>query len=248
MQKEWFESWFDSPYYSSLYDNRNEDEANTFVHNLMEYLQPQVGSRLLDIACGEGRHSLQLAAYGYDVVGIDLAEQRIEAAKRKEHEHTRFYVHDMRFPFYINYFDYAFNFFTSFGYFEKKRDHHMAADSFAAALKPGGILVIDYLNKVYTEERLVPEETLEKNGVAFHIKRFLSDGRFIKLIDVKDSENIVHHYQERVSAFDLEDFVHLFAASGLSLQATFGDYQLKAYHPESSPRMIMVFKKEGLLK
>lgn len=162
MQKEWFESWFDSPYYSSLYDNRNDDEASAFVYNLVRYLKPAAGSRLLDIACGEGRHSLQLSSYGYEVVGIDLAEQRIEAAKRKENEHTRFYVHDMRFPFYINYFDFAFNFFTSFGYFEKKRDHHMAADSFAAALKRGGVLVVDYLNRIYTERRLVPEEVIEK--------------------------------------------------------------------------------------
>jgi len=243
VQKEWFESWFDSPYYSSLYDNRNDDEASAFVYNLVRYLKPAAGSRLLDIACGEGRHSLQLSSYGYEVVGIDLAEQRIEAAKRKENEHTRFYVHDMRFPFYINYFDFAFNFFTSFGYFEKKRDHHMAADSFAAALKRGGVLVVDYLNRIYTERRLVPEEVIEKNGASFHISRFLKDGKFIKQIAVTDKTNAVHHYQERVSAFELSDFIQLFTASGLSLQTTFGDYQLNDYDPLNSPRMIMVFRK-----
>ncbi len=244
VQKEWFESWFDSPYYSSLYDNRNDDEAKRFVDNLIRHLQLKEDSRVLDIACGEGRHSLQLATYGYNVTGIDLAEQRIEVARQKENERTHFYVHDMRFPFYINYFDAAFNFFTSFGYFDKKRDHHMAADTFAGTLKKGGFIVVDYLNKKYTEDRLVAAEEIEKKGVHFQIRRSIEDKKFIKNIKVTDhNKNEEHIYQERVSAFDLQDFVTLFAASGLQLKQTFGDYNLNAYDEVTSPRLVMIFEK-----
>lgn len=242
-QKEWFENWFDSRFYPILYDNRDVEEASEFVANLIQYLQPEPASKIADIACGEGRFAMQLESYGHDVIGIDLSEQRIEKAKELENEHLHFYVHDMRFPFYINYFDFAFNFFTSFGYFDTHRDNHMAAKSFGAALKHEGVLVVDYFNKYYTESRLVPEETLERGGYTFGIKRFLDQGKIVKEITVTD-ETGEHHYQERVSAFELADFVSLFAEGGLELLHHFGDYQLNAFDKEASPRLIMIFKKK----
>ncbi len=242
-QKEWFENWFDSRFYPVLYDNRDVEEASGFVANLVQYLQPPPASKIVDIACGEGRFAMQLESYGHEVIGIDLSGQRIEKAKELEKEHLRFYVHDMRFPFYINYFDYAFNFFTSFGYFDTHRDNHMAARSFSAALRHGGILVVDYFNKYYTESRLVPEEVITRGGYDFHIKRFAEQGKIVKEITVTDEAG-VHHYQERVSSFGLEDFVSLFGEGEMELLHHFGDYQLNAFDKERSPRLIMVFKKK----
>ena len=159
-QVDWFESWFGSPYYHLLYQNRDELEAQSFVEALLELLHPLPGSSMADIACGEGRHSIQLAEHGYDVIGVDLSQQNIAKAKKSEKENLQFFVHDMRFPFYINYFHYVFNFFTSFGYFHHDRDHQLAAKSFSAALRKGGLLVIDYLNKDYALERMVESETI----------------------------------------------------------------------------------------
>lgn len=243
-QKEWFENWFDSKYYPVLYDNRDVEEASLFVANLVNYLQPAPNSKIADIACGEGRFAMQLEEYGHEVIGIDLSEQRIEKAKELEKEHLHFYVHDMRFPFYINYFDFAFNFFTSFGYFETHRDNHMAARSFAAALKPGGILVIDYFNEQYVENRLVPEEQTERGGYTFFIKRFIESGKIVKEISVTDEDGVAHHFQERVSAFELHDFTALFKEAGMVLKEYFGDYHLNEFNKEESPRLIMVFEKQ----
>src|SRR5579872_2594668 len=120
---DWYKNWFDSPFYKILYQNRDEIEAQEFVETLLTYLQPQPGSAMLDIACGEGRFAKQLAEHGYDVTGIDISNESIEIAQAFESEYLHFFTHDMRFPFYINYFDYAFNFFTSFGYFTHDRDH-----------------------------------------------------------------------------------------------------------------------------
>ncbi len=245
MQKEWFESWFDSPFYPILYEKRDEGEANLFVTNLVNYLQPMPNSRIADIACGEGRFALQLAEYGHEVVGIDLSEQRIQKAKQWEQDNLHFYVHDMRFPFYINYFDFAFNFFTSFGYFDLPRDNHMAAHAFAAALKPGGILVIDYFNEYHIEKNLVPREEVSRNGIVFHIRRYIESGKIVKDICVKEDRGRETHFQERVSAFRLDYFVQLFSGCHMKLQQTFGDYRLSAFEPETSPRLIMVFKKSS---
>lgn len=242
-QVDWFESWFGSPYYRVLYQHRDDLEAQAFVSALIDYLQPLPGSRMLDIACGEGRFAVQLAEYGYDVTGIDLSLPSIEQAKRSERTNLHFYVHDMRFPFYINYFDYAFNFFTSFGYFRQQRDHLMAARSFAAALKKDGLLVVDYLNRDQVLRTLVPEETIERGTVTFEVHRRLEGQHILKDIRFTDTEGRPRHYVESVAAFGLADFIEIFRKSGLSLVGTFGDYGLQPFQPLESPRLIMIFKK-----
>lgn len=242
-QANWFENWFSSPYYRVLYQHRDELEAQEFTDALLNYLQPLPGSTMVDIACGEGRFSRELAEKGYDVTGIDLSLPSIEKAKGDETEQLHFFVHDMRFPFYINYFDYAFNFFTSFGYFRHERDNQMAAKSFAAGLKKNGILVIDYLNRDYVLKNLVPEETIYRGSYIFNISRRLENNKIIKDIRFKDAEGHERHYVESVAAFGLSDFVRIFRNAGLHLVGTFGNYKLGAFDPLESPRLIMVFKK-----
>ena len=199
---------------------------------------------MLDIACGEGRFARQLAGHGYDVTGIDISHHSIESAKEFESERLQFFVQDMRFPFYINYFNYAFNFFTSFGYFTNARDHALAAKSFAAALKSNGLLVIDYLNYEQVLANFVHEETVERGSYTFNIKRFTEHNHIVKDISFIDAEGNLRNYRESVAAFSLSDFNKLFRAAGMALVGTFGDYHLSPYHPVDSPRLIMIFKKK----
>ena len=131
----WFKNWFNSPYYHQLYFNRDEAEAAKFIDKLINYLNPTAGSLMLDVACGKGRHAIHLAEKGFDVTGIDLSEDSIKEALLSENEKLHFFLHDMRLPFYINYFDYAFNFFTSFGYFSTQREHDNAIRTIVP--KPG---------------------------------------------------------------------------------------------------------------
>jgi len=244
--KEWFENWFDSPFYPLLYHNRDLSEASLFVQHLMEYLHPPKGSRMLDIACGEGRFAQQLAGYGHDVTGIDLSVNRIAVARRSEHPHLRFYRHDMRFPFYTNYFDYAFNFFTSFGYFATFHDNQLAARSFAAALRPGGLLTIDYLNSSRVIRLLRPEETVSRGRVRFHIRKYVQQQKIIKEIHVTDTQTGAEHFfREQVSAFGPGDFLSLFGAVGMEAEHIFGNYHLQPFAEAIAPRLILIFRKKA---
>ena len=240
----WFENWFGSPFYKILYQNRDEIEAQEFVENLLGYLSPLPGSVMLDIACGEGRFAKQLAEHGYDVTGIDISHPSIEKAKAFETDNLQFFVQDMRLPFYINYFDFAFNFFTSFGYFAHDRDHALAARSFAAALKKDGILVIDYMNAEKVMAALVLEDTVTRGSYNFHIKKKVERNHIIKDISFTDADKKQRHYTERVAAFTLSDFVKIFRPANMHLVSTFGDYKLGPFDPANSPRLIMVFKKK----
>ena len=241
---DWYKNWFGSPFYKILYQNRDEFEAQEFVEHLLRYLQPPLGTAMLDIACGEGRFAKQLAEHGYDVTGIDISHPSIETAKAFENDNLHFFVQDMRLPFYINYFDYAFNFFTSFGYFAHNRDHALAARSFAAALKKNGILVIDYLNSEHVVANFVREETVQRGSYSFRINRKLENNHIVKEISFTDADKKQRLYTESVAAFTLSDFIRMFKPTDMALVSTFGDYRLNPYHPIDSPRLIMVFKKK----
>ena len=82
MQRKWFQYWFNSPYYHILYGNRNDEDAELLIDNLLAHLKPNIDNRIIDIACGRGRHSIYLNKKGYDVTGIDLSEQSIKYAQQ----------------------------------------------------------------------------------------------------------------------------------------------------------------------
>ncbi len=244
MQQAWFKDWFNSPYYHQLYFNRDDREAAAFIDKLINYLKPPSGSTMLDVACGKGRHSIQLANKGFDVTGIDLSDDSINEALQSQTESLHFYKHDMRLPFWINYFDYAFNFFTSFGYFKTRREHDNAIRTIAQAIKKDGFFVMDFLNVHYAEDYLVHQSEKEIDGVNFIITKWFDETHFYKKIVVED-ENLREPliYTEKVAKFSLGDFTEMFAYQGLQIQEVFGDYNFGNYNVKKSPRMLMIAKK-----
>ncbi len=242
--KPWFKDWFNSPYYHQLYFKRDETEAAAFINKLIGHLHPAQGSSMLDIACGKGRHSRMLAAKGFDVTGIDLSTDSIKEAKKFETENLQFFVHDMRLPFWINYFDYAFNFFTSFGYFNTRREHNNAIRTIAQSIKEGGLFVIDYLNVHYAEDHLIHTSDIEIDGVNYFLTKWFDDTHFYKKIVIEDEvlEKPIE-YREKVAKFSLGDFTEMLAYHQLQIQEVFGDYNFNEYHVKNSPRMVIIAKK-----
>ena len=243
-EQAWYKDWFNSPFYHKLYFERDEKEAATFISKLIEYLKPVQGSYMLDVACGRGRHSRFLAERGFMVTGIDISFDSIAFAKKFEKNNLEFYQHDMRLPFRVNYFDYAFNFFTSFGYFKTRREHDDAIRTIANGLKPNGIFVIDYLNVHYSEDHLVYNEEKKINGTTYEIHRWHDDTHFYKKIIITDPHLFQPlDYTEKVSKFSFGDFNDMLGYHGLQVQEVFGDYQLGHYDIRTKPRLIIVVKK-----
>lgn len=241
---EWFREWFDSPYYHKLYFERNEKEAADFIGRLLTLLQPSPGSAMLDIACGRGRHAHFLARKGYDVTGIDLAPDSIAFARRFENEHLHFFVHDMRQLLCARCFDYAFNFFTSFGYFDTQRENRNVLRMAAVALRPRGIFVLDYLNARHIMPRLVPAETKTIGHTVYTITRWCDGRHFYKRIGIEDPElKKPREYTEKVAVFTPDDFKDMLASVGLQIRGLYGDYELNPYEPDRSPRIILVAEK-----
>lgn len=236
----WYASWFDTPFYHILYKDRDNSEAESFMHNLTNYLNIPEGGKILDLACGKGRHAIYLNSIGYDVTGVDLSENSIAFAKQFENDMLHFEVHDMCKP-YKQKFDAVFNLFTSFGYFDKEEDNLNTIKAIKEDLNEFGFGVIDFMNTEFVIDNLVPEETKTVEGIEFNLKRYVDNGYILK--DIKFTfEGTEYNYQERVRAFAFDDFKILFEQAGVYLLDIFGDYKLHKFDAKESNRLIMIFK------
>lgn len=242
MSKKWYHKWFNSPFYHVLYNRRNQVEAEFFIDNLCNFLNPAPESKLLDIACGRGRHSIYLNKKGYDVIGIDLSAANIEYAKQFENEKLHFYKHDMRKLLHINYFDLGLNLFTSFGYFESEKEHVKALKVFNRTLKKDGLLVLDFFNTEKIIKSLHTHETKTVEGIDFNIHKQLVAGKIIKSISF-NYKNKHYEFAEEVKALTRPDFERMFIASNFTVLNTFGNYKLEEFDEQSSDRLIFVCRK-----
>lgn len=241
---EWFNNWFDTPYYHLLYFEQDQAQANGFIEKLLLHLGLKEGGTLLDAGCGKGRHASLVAEKGLDVTGIDLSEYSIEAARKLESGNLHFYKHDLRQPFWINYFDYALNLFNSFGYFKTRRENEAAIRTLSQSLNAKGKLVLDYVNVHYAEEHFIHSETKSIQGYDFLITNWMDEDYFYKKIEVEhDSFTEPHIYTEKLAKFSLGDFTDMLAYQGMQIEDVFGDYDLGSYHVRKTPRMIMVARK-----
>lgn len=240
--KEWFSEWFDSPYYHTLYKQHDEKDAQRALDNLLQALNLPQGSRILDLACGKGRHARHLADQGYDVTGLDISNASIAFARQFEHERLAFYQYDMRLPYRVNYFDGILNMFTSFGYFQHDRDHLLVLKNVQKGLKPGGLFLLDYFNSVWVRAHLVRQEVKIVDNIEFYLKKSARMGHVYKTVEFTTGGR-PFKFRERVRLFTLADFEQLYAAAGLQLVQTFGGYDLCPYDPEESKRLIMIVRK-----
>jgi SAM-dependent methyltransferase len=243
-EEEWFSAWFDSPYYHILYAQRDELEASDFIKTLQSKLSIPLNAEVLDVACGKGRHAKTLFDLGFRVSAFDLSPSNIQEAKLSESDGLHFFQHDLRQSLpQVNQYDVIFNFFTSFGYFNEKLENQKAFYVIANALKKRGVFLMDFFNPVQVLANLVAQETLQREGIQFLIKRWESNGYLFKSIDFEDKGK-KFHFVEKVELISKNDFIAYANKAGLYLIDLLGDYQLNIFDERKSPRMIFIWIKK----
>lgn len=237
----WFENWFNSKYYHILYKNRDHKEAVFFLDNIIKNININNG-RILDVACGKGRHAKYLNHLGFNVTGIDLSKNSIEFANKDSNENLKYFVHDMRSVFKKNHFDLVTNLFTSFGYFENQEDEQTTINAMSNNLKEGGLLLIDFMNVKKVISSLVTSESKEIDGIKFLIERKYDENHIIKKIIIKDQDSDLN-FQEKVRALTLYDFDVMLKKANMKIVDLFGDYSLNEFNAIDSDRLIIVSRK-----
>jgi SAM-dependent methyltransferase len=239
---DWFETWFDSPYYHILYKNRDHKEAELFLDNLINFIKPVPEARILDVACGKGRHSIYLNKKGFDVTGFDLSAESIIYDKQFENDKLNFYLHDMREVFRSNYFDIVLNLFSSFGYFEKERDNQRCFIANTTALKPNGYFVFDYFNA--QKIRNIGECTMDKtiDGITFHIEKYIDKSFIRKKITFTDNGKN-YKFEEQLLLAGKTELEKYFKLAGLRITNCFGNYKLDEFDENTCDRLILIGRK-----
>ncbi|MEM8929958.1 MAG: class I SAM-dependent methyltransferase [Acidobacteriota bacterium] len=234
----WYKEWFGQEYLE-LYAHRDDSEAERhadFVMRLLDGTTPE-RLRVLDLACGAGRHSVALAQRGVEAVGVDLSITLL--AQPRDGVRA---AGDMRcLPFRDRSFDWVLNFFTSFGYFERERENFQVLEEIVRLLKPGGRFLIDFFNKDRVLADLRREETKTIAGRTIHIERsYDSNSRRIqKRMRLESPGRSPSTYLESVRAYDRDEVTIGARWAGLEVDALYGDFDGEPYHRDSE-RLILV--------
>ncbi len=237
-----YADWINSNYYLLL-NSAIKKEQFDFIDSLIQKLQPKASAQINEVGCGIGQISNKIAEKGFDVTGVDFSQELIEIAKQHEKENLHFYKHDIRLPFWINYFDNAFILFNSFGRYSTLREHDSAIRAISQSLKTDGLIVMDYLNVHFEEDSLLPTEQLSVNGEQFELTRSQDDETFFKKIQVIQDEQVKELFTEQFMKLSIGDFTDMFAYQGLQIQEVFGNYNFADYDIRKSPRLIFIAKK-----
>jgi SAM-dependent methyltransferase len=231
---EWFEDWFGEEYLQ-LYPHRDQLEADRAVALVNEATGLRPGWRVLDVACGAGRHARAFRAAGARCVGLDLSRTLLRVA-RGVTDAPLVRADMRRLPIRPGSMDLTVSLFTSFGYFDRDEEHAGALREMAGTVRPGGWFVIDFLNAPEVRARLVPQERVRVHGGEADVSRSVSaDGHYVCKSIVTPAGR---RFTERVRLFEPAEIDGMLARAGIEVRHRFGDYDAAPLGP-GSPRTIM---------
>ncbi len=151
MATEWYDDdAFWATFEPFLFSDGHWDRGAEEIERCAILARANPGASVLDLCCGPGRHSLELARLGYRVTGVDRTAQylaRARAAARAEDLDVEFVQADMREFSRPNEYDLALSLYTSFGYFRDPEEDRRVAANLCSSLRPGGVLVMDLMGK-----------------------------------------------------------------------------------------------------
>ena len=236
--REWFVDFHEDLWIRGKSDVDSAEEAKF----IQKALRLRKGHRVLDAPCGHARIAVHLARAGVNVTGVDITKAFVARARRlfrRENLRGEFIHRDLRDTDFDSEFDAAFNWFGSFGYFSDK-DNADVILRFAKALKPGGRLLIDQVNR----------ERVLRNFKAKQVGEWLTaKNRWNPKTQRVEAEWILRHRNGRKSTsnssirmYTISQFRALFEKAGLTLEKVYGKYAGEPYSRKSA-RMIVVGRK-----
>jgi ubiquinone/menaquinone biosynthesis C-methylase UbiE len=243
---DWYEHFFAGGWFKVA--EQAQEKTKEEVAFVVDVLGLDEGDRVLDLACGIGRHSLELARRRMKVVGVDLNEPSLEIARRAaadEDLSIEFVGRDMRAVDFDERFDAAINMWTSFGFFETEEEDQLVLARVAAALSPGGAFLMDVMNPLWLVRYFDPVDATEFEDGTLLIQRRAYDlftGR------VENEWTFVQPGGERETksfsarAYTMPELTRMLDAVGLEVAGSWGDFDGGALGFDSR-RLILIGRK-----
>lgn len=249
---EWWKTLYSTDDYLTIFSPYLTNEKTcSQVDFIAKNLPLHLDDKILDLCCGVGRHALELARRGYQVVGVDWSNNYLEVARQmaqRENLAVEFVQQDMRNIDYKNSFDVVINMFTSFGYFDNEDDNEKAIRQIAQALKPGGLFFFDFIN-LSSLLRFPPSTIWHQDE---QTQAIIIRERHLDLFKWRLDETctvfrmgIKHEYMLSYRLYTLAEFLNLLGRCGLKFQQAFGDFDGCDCCENFPPRMIVISRKKS---
>ncbi len=234
---EWFKDWFASEFYLKVYKHRNNLEAESFLQFIINDLKIGKYSKILDAACGAGRHLAFLQKKGFNAFGFDLSLPLLKVAKN---EIVNNYIinMDIRYTAFKQQFDFIFNLFTSFGYFETDKENFKFFADVKNHLKNNGVIVFDYFNSQFLIKNLVLNNSKYVDNIKITETRNISGGRVNKIITLNNGLE-EKSYVESVKLYSYFQLMENFEKLGYRIINQYGNYNGENFNIEKSERLIL---------
>jgi len=236
-----------------LFDEDRIASTPEEVDDLLAHLEIPSGSSVLDLACGVGRHAIDLARRGYPATGLDRApallerarENAAEAAKEAGRElELEWVAGDMREFVRPGAFDGAINFFSSFGYFTDPEDDRRVARNVFESLRPGGSFVIDTMGREVVARDLM-ERDWRQIGDLLLIERRRVEQDWSWLRNdwtIVDRDDRVYECSWGIRLYSGTELRKLLLGAGFAEVRLFGSLAGAPYDPDAD-RLIAVARK-----
>ncbi len=248
MKKDWFKDWFESDFYQKVYNHRDNEDEKLICDLIINSIELQKGSKILDAACGSGRHYLKFLEYGFNVYGFDLSKNLLSIAQQKSIEKKfpiNLFCADIRKICLKEKFDLITNLFTSFGYFENDDENFSFIRKAYELLKINGYYVLDYFNMDYLINNLIPYS--EKQIDSFNVieNRVIENNRVNKKIVIQDinTSMVINEFYESVKLYKPDELIFRILNMGFKLKHKYGNYLGDSFDNNKSQRLILVFQK-----
>lgn len=221
-------------------------DAVSEIEKLVSLPGIKPGARVLDLGCGVGRHSVELARRGFQVTGVDRTRRYLEQASGKagkERLKVEFVQDDMKVFCRPEAFDVVINMFTSFSYFEDPEEDRQVVENVYRSLKPGGVFLLEIMGKEVLARIFREKDWREQDGAFILCERKVSrnwgwmENRWIMFKDDKRTEFKVTH--RLYSATELSS---LLTGCGFAHVDVYGDLTGSPYD-QTAKKMEIVARK-----
>ncbi len=250
---DWTEQFFNDLYLKSYALTLTAERTSKEVECIVRALSLQPGEHILDLACGHGRHALELAKRGYGpITGLDFSPEALMQAQsdaKAQNLDVSFIQGDMRRLSFESAFDAIYNYFSAMFYWDDET-HLRILQGVAKALKPGGRFLIETVNRENILRFSHPQKTwsVGTGDVAWQLQEYNVDleqgySKTEEILILTSGKTVRRYFQTRL--YTLSDMIRLLKEAGLSYQASYGAPDLSPYGA-SSPRTIVVATKEKL--
>ena len=245
----WYRTFFDAFYLRQYAPALTDELSERQVDWLIDLLGLEPGARVLDLACGHGRHAIRLAGRGMRVTGLDLSEIFLERARddaRAADVDVRWVRADMReIPFEAE-FDAVVNVFTAFGYLEDDAQDQRAIDGVGRALAPGGAFLLETIHRdnLIARHQARMFERYEEDGVfVLHDHTLdLVNGRIEDRVQAIERGELFPERRTSIRLYTVPEYRRMLEAAGLVLERACGGLEGAPLTLESR-RLVVVGRK-----